>query len=402
MKMQRVIEISDRSRGGDQAQHLCLWSGDRSRPKMAGTYSASGLTPFGVARNVEFTMGSPTLTISAPQSAPTVSLAKLLDPIAAELARVEEVLAQQVNGFDPRVSQYVQYTLGGIGKRLRPSLALLAGGATGRVDENHVKLGVIVELIHVATLVHDDVLDEAELRHELPTSNSRWGNEISVLLGDCLFAHALRLAASYPTTNVCRRVSEATNTVCSGEILQTQRRYDLDLPIEQYLEIINMKTGALFAVSCELGAQLNGAPPSAVESLREFGANLGIAYQIYDDCVDIFGQEHQAGKSLGTDMKKGKLTLPLMLLLKHVGTDVRQELGTMIFRNEPQQHKQLLALVLGNGVVSESLAVIEKYVARAEANLATLPANAYSRTLGALARYLADRSRFLLKESAAA
>ncbi len=347
-------------------------------------------------------MGSPTLTISAPQSAPTVSLAKLLDPIATELARVEKVLAQQVNGFDPRITQYVQYTLGGIGKRLRPSLALLAGGATGRVDENHVKLGVIVELIHVATLVHDDVLDEAELRHELPTSNSRWGNEISVLLGDCLFAHALRLAASYPTTEVCRRVSEATNTVCSGEILQTQRRYDLDLPIEQYLEIINMKTGALFAVSCELGAQLNGAPLPVVESLREFGANLGIAYQIYDDCVDIFGKELQAGKSLGTDMKKGKLTLPLMLLLQHIGADVRQELGTMIFRNEPQQHKQLLALVLGNGVVSESLAVIEKYIARAEANLATLPASACSKTLGALARYLADRSRFLLKESAAA
>lgn len=402
MKMQRVIEMKDRSRGGNPAKHLRLWSNDRSRPKMAGRRTASGLTPLWLTRNVEFIMGSPILTISAPQNAATSNLAKLLDPIVAELARVEDVLAQQVNGFDPRVGQYVQYTLGGIGKRLRPSLALLAGGATGRVEESHIKLGVIVELIHVATLVHDDVLDEAELRHELPTSNSRWGNEISVLLGDCLFAHALRLAASYPTTEVCRRVSEATNTVCSGEILQTQRRYDLDLPVEQYLEIINMKTGALFAVSCELGAALNGAPPSVVKSLQEFGANLGIAYQIYDDCVDIFGQELQAGKSLGTDMKKGKLTLPLMLLLQHVGADVRQELGTTIFRNEPQQRKQLLTLVLGNGVVSESLAFVEKYISRAEANLAVLPPSTYSKTLGSLARYLADRSRFLFKEFAAA
>ena len=236
------------------------------------------------------------------------NLAELLEPIAAELPRVEEALAGQVRGFDHRLGEYVQYILGGTGKRLRPSLALLAGGATGRVTDEHITLAVIVELIHVATLVHDDVLDEADLRHRLPTSNSRWGNEISVLLGDCLFAHALRLAASYPTTEVCRKVSEATNTVCSGEILQIQRRFDLDLTLDQYLGIIHMKTGALFAASCELGALLNAAPAAAVKSMHEFGINLGIAYQIYDDCLDIFGQERQAGKSLGTDMKKGKLT----------------------------------------------------------------------------------------------
>src|SRR6059036_1801970 len=225
-------------------------------------------------------------------------LLRLLDPIAPELARVETALAKQVRGFDPGITDYVHYVLGVAGKRLRPTLALLAGGATGKIGEEHITLGVIVELIHVATLVHDDVLDEAQLRHGLATSNSRWGNETSVLLGDCLFAHALSLAASYPTTAVCRRVGEATNTVCAGEILQTQRRYDLDLDVDKYLEIINMKTGALFAVSCELGAALNGAPVHVVKTMREFGSNLGIAYQIYDDCVDIFGQERQAGKSL--------------------------------------------------------------------------------------------------------
>ena len=134
-------------------------------------------------------------------------------------------------------------------------------GRPGEVKEGHITLGVIVELIHVATLIHDDVLDEAQLRHRLPTSNSRWGNEISVLLGDCLFAHALRLAASYPTTTVCQRVSEATNTVCSGEILQTQRRFDTDLGVDQYLDIINMKTGALFAVSCEFGRHIERRQP---------------------------------------------------------------------------------------------------------------------------------------------
>lgn len=347
-------------------------------------------------------MGPQILTIPAQQKAKAAGLAKLLDPISGELIRVEGALAQQVRGFDAGVSQYVQYVLGSTGKRLRPSLALLAGGATGRIEEAHVTLGVIVELIHVATLVHDDVLDEAQLRHGLPTSNSRWGNEISVLLGDCLFAHALRLAASYPTTEVCRLVSEATNTVCSGEILQTQRRFDLDLTVHQYLDIIEMKTGALFAASCELGALLNDARPPVVESLREYGANLGIAYQIYDDCVDIFGRELQAGKSLGTDMKKGKLTLPFILLLDHVSPEKRADLGKMIFQNEPHEHRELLRLVKSNGVIAESLAAIDTYIARAEENLSTLPATTSSKTLLALSRYLSEQSHALLKELAVA
>jgi len=344
-------------------------------------------------------------TLSADTTVASHSVRKLtdlLEPIAAELPRVEAALAKQVSGFDPRLAEHMQYILGGTGKRLRPSLALLAGGATGGISEDHITLGVIVELIHVATLVHDDVLDEADLRHRLPTSNSRWGNEISVLLGDCLFAHALRLAASYPTTDVCRRVSEATNTVCSGEIVQTQRRFDIDLTLDQYLDIINMKTGALFAVSCELGAVLNVSTPSVVKSMHDFGTNLGIAYQIYDDCVDIVGQERQAGKSLGTDMKKGKLTLPFLLLLQHAGVEKRQELGAMIFRSDEQEQQRLLQLALGNGVMGESLATIDKYITRAQKNLSVLPDNVYSKTLGLLTEYLSGQSRSLLREAVAA
>ncbi len=330
------------------------------------------------------------------------SLSELLEPVAAELPRVEMALATQVNSFDPRLGSYIQYILGGSGKRLRPSLALLAGGATGGIRDEHITLAVIVELIHVATLVHDDVLDEADLRHRIQTANSRWGNEISVLLGDCLFAHALQLAAAYPTTDVCRRVSEATNTVCSGEIVQTQHRFDLNLTLDQYLNIISMKTGALFAVSCELGAILNGAAPAVVKSMYDYGANLGIAYQIYDDCLDIFGQERQAGKSLGTDMKKGKLTLPFLLLLQHVEQDNRQELGEMMLRNNQQEQQHLLRLVLGNGVMSESMAAIDKYVERARANLSALPANVYGTTLGSLTEYLSGQSRSLLRGTVAA
>ncbi|MEI6085315.1 MAG: polyprenyl synthetase family protein [Verrucomicrobiota bacterium] len=332
------------------------------------------------------------------QTKTDIKLGMLLDPIAGHLARVETKLAEQVASFDAGIGDYVQYVIGVAGKRLRPTLALLAGGATGRIGEDHITLGVIVELIHVATLVHDDILDEADLRHGLPTANSRWGHEISVLLGDCLFAHALSLAASYPTTNVCRKVSLATNTVCSGEILQTQRRFDPALSIDKYLEIIDMKTGALFAVSCELGAELNNLPPHVVKGMREFGSNLGIAYQIYDDCVDIFGQERQAGKSLGTDMKNGKLTLPWLLLLQHTNPENRPGVAELIFRGNADDRARLLALVTGNGVLSESLAMVEKYITRAENNLADLPANAHTQTLSSLLNFIATKTQLLLKK----
>jgi octaprenyl-diphosphate synthase len=317
-------------------------------------------------------------------------------PVRPDLARVEQALAEQARTFDARIGEYAQYVLSGKGKRLRPALALLAGGGTGRVEEKHLHLGVIVELIHVATLVHDDVLDEAELRHGLPTANVRWGNEISVLLGDCLFATALRLAAAHLPAEACRKISETTSTVCSGEILQTQKRFDSDIPVEQYLEIIRMKTGSLFGLSSELGAHLNAAPPALVEAAREFGVNLGIAYQIYDDCVDIFGQERKVGKSLGTDMKKGKLTLPWLLLLQHVGAAQHDEIAALLFHGSPQERQRLLALVAGNGVMSESLAMIQQSLALAEQNLSQMPANDFTRSMSALSDYFAEQSRTLL------
>jgi octaprenyl-diphosphate synthase len=334
-------------------------------------------------------------------AAQPATLLKVLDPIANELLRVEELLVEQTADFDPGITDYVKYVLGASGKRLRPGLALLAGGATGEISDGHVKLGVIVELIHVATLVHDDVLDSAEVRHALATSNARWGNTISVLLGDCLFAHALKLAASFPTAAICRSVSQATNTVCAGEILQTRKRFDPNLTVEQYLAMINMKTGALFAVSCELGAMLNAAAVPVVKRLHEFGSNLGIAYQIYDDCVDIFGQERQAGKSLGTDIKTGKLTLPLLLLLQHVSNGERQDIAQMISQRQQNGRAELARMFFGNGVIDESLATIHRFIARAEMCLAELPGNVYSQTFSTLLHFVSDRSRTLLNEEVA-
>jgi octaprenyl-diphosphate synthase len=328
-----------------------------------------------------------------------LTLPELLEPVAADLARVETELIEQARGFEAGISDYVRYVLGSSGKRLRPTLALLAGGATGRLGDEHIKLAVIVELIHIATLVHDDVLDAAQLRRRQATANARWDNQLSVLLGDCLFAHALRLAASFPTTDVSRRISAAAGRVCAGELLQTKRRFDANLDLAQYLDIVTMKTGALFAVSCELGAALNEAPPAVVKAAREYGANFGIAYQVYDDCVDVFGREREAGKSLGTDVKQGKLTLPFLLMIQAADADGRQELAARIFSNDPREHRELLALARSNGVLPKSLATIEKFLAQADTNLRALPDGVHTQALAALSGYVSQSSRSLLKEA---
>src|SRR5437762_5908582 len=214
------------------------------------------------------------------------------------LEEVESRIVQQAAAFDHEIEGYVTYSIGGRGKRLRPLLALLAGGATGEITSGHVDLAVIVELIHVATLVHDDIMDEAERRRAQPTVNARWGNSLSVLLGDCLFAQALNLSTNFDNTEVCRTIARAAREVCSGEIIQTQRRFDLHLGIDDYLRVIEMKTGSLFAVAAELGALLSQAEPATQETLKLFGQKIGTAYQIYDDCIDIAGTERLSGKTL--------------------------------------------------------------------------------------------------------
>ena len=236
--------------------------------------------------------------------------------VQPHLDEVSRRIARQTGAFDPAIEGYISYALDSGGKRLRPLVALLAGAATGRVTNEHLDLAVIVELIHLATLIHDDIIDDAERRRSQPTINARWGNALSVLLGDSLFAHALDLSTRFDDADVSRAIARATRDVCSGEIIQTQRRFDLHLAIEEYFRIIELKTATLFAVAAELAARLNTAPVSQVEALTNFGRHLGAAYQIYDDCVDLAGCEKATGKTLGTDLRKGKMTLPMLQLLR--------------------------------------------------------------------------------------
>src|SRR6266480_3659235 len=256
------------------------------------------------------------VTVAAPAKATPHSWKQIVEPVEPFLEAVARRLAEQVQTFDPEIASYARYALTNQGKQLRPALVALSAAAIGEPTDSLVTVAVIIEMVHLATLAHDDVMDEAVLRRQQPTLAANWGNQISVLLGDCLFAHALKLAASFPTPEICRAVSAATKTVCSGEILQTHRQRRLQLSREEYFKVLEMKTAELFALSCELGAWLCGAALMERAALRRFGLALGTAYQIYDDCLDLFGAEALVSKSLGTDLANGKLTLPVLVALE--------------------------------------------------------------------------------------
>lgn len=304
-------------------------------------------------------------------------------------------LGKQVREFDPALAPYAEYALTGQGKQLRPALVAMSAQAVGKLNESHVTVAVIIEMVHLATLVHDDVMDEAEIRRGRLTLGANWGNEIAVLFGDCLFAQALKLAASFPTPEICRAVAMATNTVCSGEILQTRQRRNFQFSEAEYFKVLEMKTAELFALSCDLGACLCGAPATERSALREFGTALGTAYQIYDDCLDLFGSEAIAGKSLGTDLAKGKLTLPILRFWIRAGTSEKARMQKLIENWETQSLAPVLELLNKHETLAESLEIIHQYLKQARQSLQCLPENKNRAGLVGLTDYLARQTDHL-------
>jgi octaprenyl-diphosphate synthase len=319
-----------------------------------------------------------------PSADTTQALKPTFELIQSQLVLVEERIREQARAFDPAVEGYVAYAVESHGKRLRPALALLAGGATGQIVPSHFDLAVVVELIHAATLVHDDILDGADQRRGQPTANAKWGNAISVLLGDCLFAHALKLSSNFQNGEICRRIASAASDVCSGEIIQTQRRFDLTLTVPDYYKILEMKTGALFGVATELSALINGASEETIAAFKTFGLRLGTAYQIYDDCLDLAGNEAEAGKSLGSDLRKGKLTLPILHLLNHSSPKERQELSEIILSGSDPELHLLLTRAIEAGALKAAVTTGREMLQEAGAQIELLPPTPYREALSEL------------------
>jgi octaprenyl-diphosphate synthase len=313
----------------------------------------------------------------------TSATASLYAPIARDLEEVERILTATLASKRSCVLELVQHLSHYRGKRLRPALLLLTAHACGRVTPAHHILGAVVEMIHTATLVHDDVLDDAVLRRHVATLNAGWGNLTSILLGDFLFTHAFHLAASVDS-QACRLIGAATNRVCEGELQQSCERGNLDLTETEYLDIIDGKTAELTACCCRLAALYSGGSPALVESLTRYGRALGIAFQIADDLLDLVGEERTTGKSLGTDVQQQKLTLPLIRLLQEAPQEHSARLRQMM--SSPGNHKReaLRPYFAASAALDYARARAEEFADRAREELICLPPSCYRDLLEAL------------------
>jgi len=308
--------------------------------------------------------------------------------IAERLHSVETEVLRQADMFEPSVKGYFSYMCETSGKRIRPALAILTGEATGHPNPEHLRLGVILELIHMASLVHDDIIDGADTRRANLTANAKWGNSLSVLLGDALFAHAMTQSTAFDDMQICRRIGEASRDVCIGEILQSQRRFDLNLSKEEYFRIIEMKTAALFTAATELAARLSDSSDEIIHNMAAYGKCLGTAYQIYDDCIDLVGKESDIGKTLGTDLNKGKLTLPILNLIESASPAQRNKLNKLLLQDEPIDSNVLATIADYEGALERSILTGQELLNDARTHLLVLPSNPYSAAMEQTTRYL--------------
>ncbi|MDE3084805.1 MAG: polyprenyl synthetase family protein, partial [Verrucomicrobiota bacterium] len=286
------------------------------------------------------------------------------------MQELDQFLSAQLAAFEPEIRDFAEYCLGASGKRLRPALVFFSGWRDGgSVSPNLVRAAAVVEMVHLATLVHDDIMDGADVRRGRHTAFRAYGSSAAVLMGDAFFAHALHLAAQFPTVEICAIISECTRRVCAGEIMQTLRRGRTDLTLADYRRIIELKTAELFRVSCQLGGQLAGYGGDYVHAVSSFGIHLGIAYQIYDDLADFFGDERRIGKTLGTDLVGGKLTLPLLALLERLPAPERAALAAEIHGDSPPQPGRWVEQMRAHGIFAAVAEAIQADLSLASAAL---------------------------------
>ena len=317
-------------------------------------------------------------------------LADVYRPIREDLALSERVFDDELASAIAFVNELCVYVRCYRGKMLRPAMLLLSARAAGESRPAHRTLAAVVEMVHMATLVHDDVLDGADERRKQPTIQSMSGNVTAVLLGDYLISHAFHLCSDLDSQYASRRIGAATNCVCEGELMQNRHRGNLELTESEYLEIIRRKTGALTAVACELGAHFGGADDETVQALHAYGSSAGIAFQIMDDVLDVIGDERMMGKSLHLDLSLGKLTLPVIHCVGCGDAATAAEIRAL-YREPAANRRRLRGLLQRTDSIDYAVSVARQYVDQSVARLNILSASSAKDSLVRLAEFIVQR-----------
>ena len=271
--------------------------------------------------------------------------------MAAEMQRVDEVIRHRLASQVALINQIAHYIVSAGGKRIRPRLVLLFADALGFDGPERYELAAIVEFIHTATLLHDDVVDESSLRRGRQTANALFGNAASVLVGDFLYSRAFQMMVGVNRMRVLEVLADATNVIAEGEVLQLMNMHDPDLSVDDYLRVIRFKTAKLFEASARLGAVIADAPPAVEEACASYGRSLGTAFQLVDDLLDYEGDTHELGKNVGDDLREGKPTLPLLVAMARSTEDERQLIRHAIEQGEHERLAEIIAIVRRTGAL---------------------------------------------------
>ena len=326
-----------------------------------------------------------------PASSITQPLQDLYSPIRDDLTIAERIFDEELAGELPFIRDLCDTIRSYRGKMLRPAMLLLSARATGEPTGVHRTLAAVIEMVHMATLVHDDVLDEGSERRRRPTVNSIAGNVAAVLLGDYLISHAFHLCSGLRNQHASRRIGATTNTVCEGELLQNHWRGRYDLSESEYFDIIRRKTGALTAMACELGAHFAGGDTTIVESMRSYGMSAGTAFQIIDDVLDVIGDQATMGKTLGKDVILGKPTLPTIHCLTNADAATASAVRAALTGESPCRRDRLKQWFNEIGSIEYAVSVARECVAEALRQLEPLPPSDAKTSLTAMAEFIIDR-----------
>ncbi len=321
----------------------------------------------------------------------TASPATALALVAQDMARVDDVISHRLSSGVPLVGQVAQYIISAGGKRLRPVILLLTCGALNYQDERKYSLAAVVEFIHTATLLHDDVVDESTLRRGRPTANENFGNPASVLVGDFLYSRAFQMMVDAGSMRIMQVLADATNVIAEGEVLQLMNMHDASLDEAAYLRVIRSKTAKLFEASSRLAAILAQTSPELEEACAEFGQALGTAFQVIDDVLDYEGNAAEMGKNLGDDLREGKATLPLILAMQRGTPDQKALIQQAIETGSVDQLNQVIAIVRETGALDGSRQAAMAEAQRAVDAAQHLPNGPYKDALVALASQLLER-----------